>query len=72
MVKRIAPGSSAEASSLQSGDIITSFDDRPVNKQSITDLKRALGSGRDSVQLCWRSGDERHCEELPLASRFAH
>ncbi|MEE4144613.1 MAG: aspartyl protease family protein, partial [Halieaceae bacterium] len=32
MVKRIAPGSSAEASSLQSGDIITSFDDRPVNK----------------------------------------
>ena len=70
IVKRIAPGSSGQASSIQTGDIITSFDNRPVSYQSIADLKRALGSGRDSVHLCWRSGNEHHCEDLALASRF--
>jgi hypothetical protein len=72
IVKRIAPGSTGQASSLQPGDIITSFDNRPVSYQSIADLKRALGSGRDSVHLCWRTGDEHHCEDLALASRFVN
>ena len=70
IVKRIAPGSTGQASSLQTGDIITSYDDTPVSYQNIADLKRVLGSNRDSVHLCWRSGDERHCEDLALASRF--
>ena len=72
IVKRIAPGSTARASSLQTGDIITSFDNRPVSYHSIAELKRALGSARDSVHLCWRSGDEHRCEDLTLASRFGN
>ena len=71
IVKLIAPGSAGQASALQVGDIITSFDDKPVNYQSIADLKRALGAGRDSVRLCWLSGEAQRCEDLALASRFS-
>ncbi len=71
IVKRIAPGSAGQASALQVGDIITTFDDRPVSYQTISDLKRTLGSGRASVRLCWLSGEEQRCEDLALASRFS-
>lgn len=70
IVKRIAPDSTGQASPLQVGDIITSFDDNPVSHENIRELKRALASGRDSVRLCWQSGAMHRCEELTLASRF--
>ncbi len=70
IVRRIAVGSAGEASSLQIGDIITSFDDTPVDHASISALKRALASDRDSVRLCWRSNHGQHCEDLALAARL--
>lgn len=70
IVKRIAPGSTGYASPLQVGDIITSFDDSPVSHENISELKRALASGRDSVRLCWESAAMHRCEDLALASRF--
>jgi hypothetical protein len=69
-VKRIAPGSTGQASALQVGDIITTFDDMPVSYESIRELKRTLASDRDSVRLCWQSGAEQRCDDLALASRF--
>ena len=70
IVKRIAPGSTGQASSLQVGDIITAFDDQPVTYQSVTDLKRRLASERSSVRLCWISDQEQRCEDMALASRM--
>jgi len=70
IVRNIAPGSAAQASSLRVGDIITGFDNTPVTQQSVGELKRALASNRDSVRLCWLSDAKQHCEDIVLASRF--
>ena len=70
IIKGIAPGSTGQASPLKPGDIITSFDDMPVNYQSIAELKRALASERGSVKLCWLSAATMHCQDLPLANRI--
>lgn len=71
IIKNIAQGSTGEASDIQVGDIITSFDDTPVTPVTIGELKRALGSGQDTLRLCWLSGDQSRCEDLKLASRFS-
>lgn len=71
IVRRIATGSAAQASSLQVGDIITDFDNTPVTYQSVSELKRVLASERDSVHLCWQSDAIQHCEDLLLVSRFS-
>jgi len=70
IVRRIAPDSSAAGSSLQVGDIITSFNATPVSTLTVGELKRALASDARSVELCWQSGVRSVCEDLPLASRF--
>jgi predicted aspartyl protease len=69
-VRSIATGSAAQASSLEVGDIITSFDNVPVNLHSIRALKQALASASNSVELCWLSGGAQTCERIVLASRF--
>jgi S1-C subfamily serine protease len=71
LIKNIAQGSTGEVSDIQVGDIITSFDDTPVTPVTIGELKRALGSGQDTLRLCWLSGDQSQCEDLKLASRFS-
>jgi C-terminal processing protease CtpA/Prc len=72
MVRHIAEDSKAANSSLQVGDIITSFNGTPVSAQTIGELKRSLSSGADSVELCWQSKQAIECSALPLASRFRH
>ena len=70
IVRDIAPDSAAAYSSIKVGDIITSFDAFPVQEQSVGDLKQALASGVESVELCWWTGVDSMCETLVLASRF--
>ena len=70
VVRRIATGSAAEASSLKVGDIITEYNGTPVTYKSISELKRTLASELDRVRLCWMSGETRQCADLSLASRF--
>lgn len=71
IIKNIAQGSTGEVIDIQVGDIITSFDDTPVTPVTIGELKRALGSGQDTLRLCWLSGEQSRCEDLKLASRFS-
>lgn len=70
IVRHIAEDSKAVKSSLQVGDIITSFNDTPVSLHTIGELKRSLSSDADSVELCWQSNHGIECYALPLASRF--
>lgn len=70
VVKSIATGSAGDSTDLRVGDIITSIDHRPMTPASIAELKRVLASDREAVSVCWLSGDQPHCENLALASRF--
>jgi hypothetical protein len=70
IVRRIAPDSSAAGSSLQVGDIITSFNATPVSTRTVGELKRVLASDAPSVEMCWQSGLRSVCEDLTLLSRF--
>jgi predicted aspartyl protease len=72
VVKSVAPGSVAGQHDLQVADIITRFEDKPVQRTNIMRLKQLLASQRDSVSLCWQSQgkEEEHCGEVALASRF--
>jgi len=71
VVKAVAADSAADQGELQVADIITRFDDEPVTRSNIVKLRRTLGSDRDSVPVCWLSGEQARCGELALASRFA-
>jgi hypothetical protein len=70
IVKSVESGSAAEASGLRVGDIVTSNDDQAVTRSNIGKLKQLLASNHKFVSLCWLSGDQRHCGDLKLASRF--
>ena len=70
VVKYIAKDSAAEGTALREDDIITSIDDTPMTRSSISELKRLLASERKTVSVCWVSGDQARCEDLALASRF--
>ena len=69
VVKSIANGSAGHESELQVGDIITSVDEQPMTRASITKLKRLLASDCETVAVCWLSSDQPQCENLALASR---
>ncbi|MFT7048009.1 MAG: putative aspartyl protease [Halioglobus sp.] len=70
VVKSIARGALGRGSELRAGDIITSIDDTPMTRSSISKLKQLLASERETVSVCWQSGEQAYCEELALASRF--
>ena len=70
IVRHIAPDSGAASSSLQTGDIITSFDASPVTEITVGELKRVLSSEAPLVHLCWQSGTQAQCEDVVLADRF--
>jgi len=70
IIRSIAPASAAAASPLQVGDVITSFDGETVTYETVGDLKRALESAKESVNLCWLSKGQERCEDLALESRF--
>jgi hypothetical protein len=70
VVKSIAVGSAGDGSNLRVGDIITRFDDKALTRLNIADLKRVLGSDRETVSVCWLSGAQPRCGNLELSSRF--
>lgn len=70
VVKSVAPGSAAQKIGVRVGDTVSSIDDLPVTRTNIGELKRLLGSDRQSVPLCWRSGEQAQCGDLELASRL--
>ncbi len=70
VVKSVARGSVGQGEELQVGDIITSIDGMPMTPSSISELKRLLASEQPAVAICWQSGDQPHCGDFPLASRF--
>jgi hypothetical protein len=71
VVKSIARDPAEEGSDLRVGDIITSLNDEPMTPSRTLELKQLLASDRESVSVCWLSGDRSHCADLALASRFA-
>jgi Aspartyl protease len=73
IVRRIAMDSGAANSSLELGDIITSFNAVAVTSSTIGDLKRSLASDLQSVQLCWQAGGtpgQTRCENVQLKDRM--
>ena len=70
VVKSVAPDSAAQRSGLRAGDTVSSIDDLPVTPTNISELKRLLASDRETVPLCWQSGERAQCGHLELASRF--
>jgi len=70
VVKTVAGDSAADRIELRVNDIITSIDEKPLTRSSITELKRLLASDREAVSICWLSSDQRRCGNLALASRF--
>jgi S1-C subfamily serine protease len=70
VVKSVTRGDLGHGSELQVGDIITSINGTPMTPLSISELKRLLASEQPAVAVCWLSGDQAYCGDLPLASRF--
>jgi hypothetical protein len=70
VVKSIARDPAGEGGDLRVDDIITSIDDKPMTRSSITELKQVLASDREAVSICWLSSDQSHCTNLALSSRF--
>jgi putative serine protease PepD len=67
-VVSVEPGSAAEDSGLQAGDVVTSIDDRPVT--SSTELTAAVRSRTpgDEVTLTVRRGEESVTVDVTLGS----
>ena len=70
VVKNVAVGTAGAAAGLRVGDIITLVDERPVTRQSVDELHRALSSTVATVDLCWESEGQQRCGQLELASRY--
>lgn len=70
VVKSVARGDLGHGTELLVGDIITSIDGTPMTPSSISKLKRLLGSEQLTVAVCWLSGGQSFCGDLPLSSRF--
>lgn len=70
VVKSVASDSAGARIALRAGDIIASIDEEPVTFSNLSQLKRVLASDRDTVSVCWSSGEEASCGQLALASRF--
>jgi hypothetical protein len=70
VVKSIGNDSAGDRLDIRIDDIITSIDSRPVTPLNIAELKGVLASDRETVSVCWLSGERPHCGDLFLVSRF--
>jgi len=70
LVKNVEEGSGGDNIGIEVGDLITHYNNNPVNDDTFDDLKQLLGSDQSAVELCWLSKAVRQCRPLTLQSRL--